>query len=203
MGGASRAGSSPSAVVSVTRVLLRVCLYKGRRTGPDLVRSRMAVLLDMIHGRCPACTAAFVQRRSDSLLFVLCGDSLRGDEALPSPRGQVQVLDCGSTAQCLYRVKQTLDQLDLSAIRVYTSARGREVLLQYQELLFTAVYSFDYTVEQLTCQRCRGSAHTDSPALHVQEDVSRFLQQLPASMGQISILKSPLIPGRFNASVQQ
>ncbi|XP_037542571.1 purine nucleoside phosphorylase LACC1 [Nematolebias whitei] len=157
----------------------------------------MAVLVDMIHGRCPTCTAAFLQRKSDSRLFLLCGDSLGGYEALLSPRSQVHVLDCSSTAECLYRFKQTLDQLDLSAIRVYTSPRGREVLLQYQELLFTSVYSFDYTEEQLTCQRCRGSAHTDSPALHAQEDVSRFLQQLPASMGQISILKSPLIPECF------
>lgn len=172
------------------------------RTGPDLVRSRMAVLLDLVHGCCPACTAASLQREADSRLFLLCGDSLREDggfsETLPSPRSSVQVLDSGSTAECLFRFKQILDQLDLSSVRVWTSPRGREELLRYQELLFTAVYHFEYKVEQLTCPSCTGPAHTDSPGLRVQEDVSRFLQQLPALRGPVRVLKSTLVPGGFN-----
>ncbi|XP_017291650.1 purine nucleoside phosphorylase LACC1 [Kryptolebias marmoratus] len=163
----------------------------------------MAVQVDVIHGRCPACTAACLQldSDSDSLVFVLCGDTLRGDggfsEALLRPRSRAPILDSGSTVECLYRLKQSLDRLNLSDIRVFTTPRGQEELLHYQELLFTSVYSFDYKVEQLICPSCRGSTHTDSPGLRAQEDVSRFLQQLPALKGHVRVLKSTLIPECF------
>lgn len=161
----------------------------------------MAVLVDLVHGCCPACTAASLQREADSLVCLLCGDSLREDggfpEDLPSPSSRFQVLDSGSTAECLFTFKQTLDRLDLSSVRVWTSPRGREELLRYQELLFTAVYSFEYKVEQLTCPSCTSPAHTDSPGLSAQEDVSRFLQQLPALRGPVRVLKSTLVPGGF------
>ncbi|XP_013863364.1 laccase domain-containing protein 1 [Austrofundulus limnaeus] len=161
----------------------------------------MAVLVDLIHGCCTACTAASLQREADSRVFLLCGDSLREDGGFPedflTSRSSVQVLDFGSIAECLFRFKQTLDRLDLSSVRVWTSPRGREELLQYQELLFTAVYTFEYQVEQLTCPSCTSPAHTDSPGLRVQEDVSRFLQQLPALQGPIRVLKSTLVPEIF------
>lgn len=167
-----------------------------------------AVLLDLLHGCCPACTDASLleESASDSHVFLLCGKRYRekngfADAFLSSCRS-VHVLDSGCTAECLYRFKQTVDELDLSSVRVLTSPQGREVLREYQQQLFTAVYTFDYKVRSAdipTCPSCRGSAHTDSPGegIHEEEEVSRFLQQLPALKGEITVLKSALIPGRF------
>ncbi|KAG7231521.1 hypothetical protein INR49_011600 [Caranx melampygus] len=98
------------------------------------------------------------------------------------------------------RFKQTVDRLELSSVRVLTSPQGRDTLLQYQQLLFTAVYTFDYqvrSVDDVTCPSCSGSAHTDSPAEGVQEEVSAFLQQLPALRGDVTVLTSTMIPDCF------
>uniref|UniRef100_A0A8C9Y4E8 Laccase (multicopper oxidoreductase) domain containing 1 n=1 Tax=Sander lucioperca TaxID=283035 RepID=A0A8C9Y4E8_SANLU len=146
-----------------------------------------AVLLDLKHGCSPECRGAAPPEVSHVFL-------LRGK---PSPEdvsgfsgafqsacgGSVHVLDSGSTAESLYRLKQTVDRLQLSSIRVLTT--GRDVLLLYQQLLFTAVYTFDY----VTCPSCTGPAHTDSPGGGgggVQEEVSVFVQQLPALKGEIT-----------------
>ncbi|XP_008293624.1 laccase domain-containing protein 1 [Stegastes partitus] len=161
-----------------------------------------AVLVDLIHGCCPERTGASLLEEPEPHVFLLCGKLYRDKPgSLDTYRnGNVQVLDSGSTAECLYRFKQTLDRLDLSSVRVLTTAQGREVLLRYQALLFTAVYTFDYRVrpaESLTCPGCTGSAHSVSPAERVQEEVSAFLQQLPPVEGEVSVLRSTLIPGCF------
>ncbi|MEQ2283465.1 hypothetical protein AMECASPLE_011522 [Ameca splendens] len=161
----------------------------------------MALLVDLT--QCCS-TGASLQQETDLHIFLLYGKTHRRENGFSEPyltsHRSLHVLDSGSTAECLYRLKQTMDHLDLSSIRVLTTARGREVLVRYQEMLFTAVYTFDYKVtpaDKLTCSGCRGSAHTDSPEVEVQ-DVSDFLQQLPALKGNIRILKSTLIPGGFH-----
>lgn len=162
--------------------------------------------MDLVHGCCPSCTGASLleESASDPHVFLLCGRSHRDRSGFSGPDlssfSSVHVLDSGSTAECLYRFKQTVDRLDLSSVRVLTSPHGRDVLRVYQGQLFTAVYTFDYkvkSVDNLTCPSCRGSAHTDSPGEGVVEEVSRFLQQLPALKGEVTVLKSTLIPGRF------
>ncbi|KAM4559258.1 purine nucleoside phosphorylase LACC1 [Odontesthes bonariensis] len=164
----------------------------------------MAVLVDLIHGCCPARTGASPLEESDSRVFMLCGESSREksgfSDSFLTPRKSAQVLDSSSIAECLYRLKQTVDQLELSSIRVLTSPRGQQVLLQYQELLFTDVYTFHYEVtlvDSLTCMGCRSSASTDSPGRRVSEDVSAFVQQLPALRGDLRVLKSTLVPDCF------
>ncbi|XP_047457402.1 purine nucleoside phosphorylase LACC1 [Mugil cephalus] len=165
-----------------------------------------AVLVDLIHGCSAACTGASLLEESapDPHVFLLCGKRYKENngfsDAFLSSCRNAQVLDSDSTAACLYRFKQTVDELDLSSVTVLTTSWGREVLGLYQELLFTAVYSFEYKVkpvENHTCPSCRGSAHTDSPGERVSEDVSAFLQQLPALKGEITVLKSALIPDCF------
>ncbi|XP_027146921.1 laccase domain-containing protein 1 [Larimichthys crocea] len=170
-----------------------------------------AVLLDLIHGCSPACTgASLLDSASAPHVFLLCGSSPRDKRSLScgtlSACNNVRVLDSGSTAECLYRFKQTVDELDLSSVRVLTTPQGRDVLRVYQEQLFTAVYTFDYEVNDVTCPSCRGSAHTDSPGHRVHEEeeeeeeeqqVSAFLRQLPALKGDVTVLKSTLIPDCF------
>lgn len=159
-----------------------------------------AVLVDLIHGCGPTCAGAAPpeQPAGDAHVFLLCGNRSRDVTDFSGRR--VHVLDSASTAECLYRFKQTVDELDLSSVRVVTTPRGRRTLLVYQEQLFTAVYTFHYEVrpgDGLTCPGCRGSAHMDSPAEQVHEDVSTFLRQLPALRGHVTVLRSTLIPGRF------
>ncbi|XP_028993695.1 purine nucleoside phosphorylase LACC1 isoform X2 [Betta splendens] len=162
-----------------------------------------AVLLDLLHGSCPSCAGSALGEHlgSDSRVFLLYGKLHReengGPDGLLGSCGSARVLDSGSTAECLYRFKQTVDELDLSSVTVYTTPRGRRVLLLYQEQLFTDVYTFDYevrSVDEPTCPSCTGSAPTEPPAEEVRRDVSRFLQQLPALKGAIRVLRSTLIP---------
>ncbi|XP_029968281.1 laccase domain-containing protein 1 [Salarias fasciatus] len=172
-----------------------------------------AVLVDLLHG-CRPGRAAEEQRGSGRHFFLLCGESqpdgpgLEG--CLRGSGGSVRLLSGGSTAERLYRFKQAADRLELSSVRVLTSPRGRELLQRYQQLLFTDLYRFDYRVQpesDLTCPSGAGSAHRASPgegagperqgAGSVQEEVQRFVQQLPALRGQISVLKSSLISDCF------
>ncbi|XP_028446113.1 laccase domain-containing protein 1 isoform X2 [Perca flavescens] len=164
-----------------------------------------AVLLDLKHGCGPACLGAAPPEEPH--VFLLLGtrspeDFTGSSGAFQSAcGGSVHVLDSGSTAESLYRLKQTVDRLQLSSIRVLTTPQGRDVLLLYQHLLFTAVYTFDY----VTCSSCTSPAHIDSPGggggggveEEVQEEVSVFVQQLPALKGEIRVLKSTLIPDCF------
>lgn len=161
-----------------------------------------AVLVDLIHGCCPVCTAPSLLGDSDSRVFLLRGKSHQEKNGLLDTFGSAHVLDSGSTAECLYRFKETVDRLDLSSVRVLTTAQGREVLVRYQELLFTDVYTFNYEVRpggDLTCPGCcGGSAHSDSTGGgRVDEEVSAFLQQLPPLRGEVTVLRSTLIPECF------
>ncbi|KAM7380030.1 hypothetical protein PAMP_003357 [Pampus punctatissimus] len=159
-----------------------------------------AVLMDLIHGWCPTCSDASLleEPAAEPHVFLLCHKNVVADTFVRTCT-QVQVLDSGSTAECLYRFKKAVDGLDLNSFTVLTSPQGRRVLCLYQELLFTAVYTFDYKVRSVdrTCPSCRGSAHTDTPGERVQEEVSAFLQQLPTLQGDVTALTSSLIPDCF------
>ncbi|KAM9850871.1 purine nucleoside phosphorylase LACC1 isoform 2-T2 [Aulostomus maculatus] len=145
-----------------------------------------AVLLDRIHG-CRRCTGSLPHAQ----VFWLGGEGLRDEPGSADPS---RVLDSGSIAERLYRFKRTLDQLDLSSVRVVTTPRGRDRLAHYQKLLFTAVYTFTYQV----MTGCSSPAHTDSPAEGgPEEDVMAVLRQLPALGGPIRVLTSTLIPDGF------
>lgn len=166
-----------------------------------------ALLIDFINGACPVCFDESLLQASalNCHVFLLHGPHYRGDN-LVSDRfkkkcKRVHVLDHGSITGCLYRFKQTVDELQLSAFKVLTSAKGRELMLLYQEQLFTAVCSFEFEVwerDKRTCPKClSGPAPLDSPGggEGVLEEVAEFFQQLPALKGEITVLKSTLIPG--------
>lgn len=168
-----------------------------------------AVLVDLLHRCCASCTGASLLEDSvsDSQVFVLCGNTYREkngfvDTFLSSCKS-VHILDSSSTVESLYRFKQTLDQLDLSSITVLTTAQGKEVLAHYQNLLFTALYDFQYKQRPVdeTCPSCRASTDSVSPGEEVCEEVSTFMQQLPALKGELTVLKSALIPGRLKQNI--
>ncbi|KAM4609276.1 purine nucleoside phosphorylase LACC1 [Polymixia lowei] len=173
------------------------------------------LILDLIHGWCSACSKFFEKPLADILpftckdaniqVFLLCGQQhqqqtcgLFSDTFLKGSR-HVHVLDLETIAECLYRFKQTADELDVSSVGVVTTTQGRETLLLYQEQLFTALYSFEYVVvseDHSGCQSC-SPASGSLTASGVNQEVSAFLQELPALKGDITILRSTLIPDCF------
>ncbi|CAJ1078538.1 laccase domain-containing protein 1 [Xyrichtys novacula] len=162
-----------------------------------------AVLLDLVHGCCPSCTGAALQEDSVShrrQVFLLRGKNHLNPDSLSHlsacTAGSACVLDSESTVESLIRFKETVDQQDLSSIRVLTSPRGREVLQVYQDLLFTAVYTFRYSLIHHTCEDCTSPAPAASPA-DVEEEVSKFLQKVPGLRGDLRVLRSSLIPDSF------
>ncbi|XP_026151601.1 laccase domain-containing protein 1 [Mastacembelus armatus] len=159
------------------------------------------LLLDLVHGCCPTCAGSSLPDvpGSDVHVFLLCGKQYRAENGLAdaflNSSRSVQVLDFGSTAESLYRLKQAVDQLDLSSVTVVTTPQGQKALAPYLQQLFTDVYTFDYKI--LTCPCCTGSAHTDSPGPGVREEVSALVQQLPGLRGEVTVLRSNLIPDCF------
>lgn len=158
-----------------------------------------AVLVDLT--RACSLTCAGADRLADPAAaprtFILCGKHSR--DSCSFLKDRAHILDRGSTVERLYRFKQTLDDLDLSLVLVLTTTRGKQELLAYQKELFTHVYSFEYQVRSeqgSSCPSCVDSAHTDSPDEGQQADeVSAFLQNLPALRGNLRVLQSTLIPG--------
>lgn len=155
-----------------------------------------ALLVDLVHGCCPG-SLLRDEPAADRRVFVLRGNRNRGgwSHSQLSACRSARVLDCASTSAGLFRFKQAVDELDLDSVRVVTTPRGRDALVRYQELLFTAAYAFTYHVTSDACSTCAGSAHTHSPVGDVQEEVRAFVQQLPALRGPITLLTSSLIPG--------
>ncbi|KAM8857019.1 purine nucleoside phosphorylase LACC1 [Synchiropus picturatus] len=149
-----------------------------------------ALLLDLVHGCCASPRGLSV---TDARVFLLRGKHERDlNEA-----GSARVLDCESTAEGLFRLKQILDQLDLTSVQVVTSPRGRERLRRYLSLLFTDVYDFSFLVE---CASCSGHAHPDRPAQvepDAEKEVAEYLHKLPPLKGPVSVLTSSLIPDLF------
>lgn len=162
-----------------------------------------AVLLDNVHA-CHDCVHSALgdEPVGNERIFLLCGN-------WPPPEwsnllvARTHVLSGGSTAECMYFFKQRVDAIELSSVRVLTTPHGRRTLQQYQELLFTAVYSFHYHLVgdgAATCPDCACCATLDLPVGTMDQDVEALVRQLPSLNGEILVLQSPLIPGRFQPS---
>ncbi|KAE8299062.1 Laccase domain-containing protein 1 [Larimichthys crocea] len=146
-----------------------------------------AVLLDLIHGCSPACTGASLLDSASARMSSCCaGAAPRDKRSLScgtlSACKNVRVLDSGSPRSVCNRFKQTVDELDLSSVRVLTTPQGRDVLRVYQEQLFTP------------CTPLTTRVHEEEEE---EEQVWAFLRQLPALKGDVTVLKSTLIPDCF------
>lgn len=162
-----------------------------------------AALLDIMHA-CHACVRSAIGDKpaGNARIFLLCGNRPPPEwSSLSSARAHV--LSGGSTAECLYQFKQCVDAIELSSVRVLTTPRGQRTLQQYQELLFTAVYSFRYRLVgggAAACPDCACSVPLDLSVGAVNQDVEALVRQLPSLNGGILVLQSPLIPGRCQSS---
>ncbi|XP_040439893.1 purine nucleoside phosphorylase LACC1 [Falco naumanni] len=111
---------------------------------------------------------------------------------------------CGLTAAgALYTIKQRLDEKDLSVIKVILPPLRKDLMKVYIDHLFTAVYQFEFEDLQVAsdCENLQISEPqsegqrlpTQDVAL-IQREIQMYLQSLPSLKGELTILRSFLIP---------
>ncbi|XP_062861964.1 purine nucleoside phosphorylase LACC1 [Trichomycterus rosablanca] len=103
-----------------------------------------------------------------------------------------------SLVAVLYSFKQAADELGVSSIHVMTCKSRLAELQMCQKQLFTQTYSFTYSTV-LDCTACPTTQLTSTYTTleYLKEQISSFLQHLPALRGDITILKSPFISDFF------
>ncbi|XP_036421336.1 purine nucleoside phosphorylase LACC1 [Colossoma macropomum] len=178
------------------------------------------VLVDLLHPHCPQYSRC-VERRVSRLKEVIGNSAEEPVYVLlhqHTPRGgetdslseaalldgfvrlnrRVHVVTNRSAAASLYSFKLAADALDATDVQVLTCSRRQAVLQVYEELLFTPVYSFHYCTvfNDLRCP-LDDLALTCSQRADVKDEISTFLQRLPAVKGEITILKSSMISDCF------
>lgn len=115
---------------------------------------------------------------------------------------QIRFLNDTCVPSALYTVKQDLDRRNLSSVVVITPCHRRTVLQKYQELLFTTLYNFEYINNDrpISDDFSAGDGASEE-IVQVSDDVATFVRQLPA-IGEISVLQSPLVPGKSHRKTQ-
>lgn len=117
----------------------------------------------------------------------------------------LKVVCAQTTAAVLYTIKQILDEKDLSIIKVILPPLRKELMKVYIDHLFTAVYQFEFE-DLITASDCNNlqtigpksekqTVSTQDVAL-IQSEIQMHLESLPSLKGELTILKSSLIPGR-------
>lgn len=117
---------------------------------------------------------------------------------------KVEVLTQQSMAAIAYAIKQKLDELNLSTIKMVLPVQRKATVELYLEELFTAVYQFDFEYIHIdsvgnTLQEpahvCSNGELAAEQREDVQRDIQAFLGKQPSLNGELTILHSTLIPG--------
>ncbi|XP_034957940.1 purine nucleoside phosphorylase LACC1 [Zootoca vivipara] len=134
-----------------------------------------------------------------------CGDvfhtAIRG---FHGPGKQLEVVCAKNTVAVLYTIKQKLDEKDIEAVKVIVPAQRKPLMREYMNQLFTSVYQFEFKDFQINCEEnnLKKSAElqgelmplTDQDIEKIQTEITIFLKSLPSLKGEVTILKSSLIP---------
>ncbi|NXS95353.1 LACC1 protein, partial [Jacana jacana] len=149
-------------------------------------------------------------------LYVMCcqrqGSERNSEEEplLPALRDfqslktRLEVVRSLTLAAALYTIKQRLDEKDLSIIKVILPALRKGLMKVYIDHLFTAVYQFEFEDLQVALDREnleRDEAWNEGQALPMQDvalirsEIQMYLESLPSLKGELTILRSSLIPG--------
>ncbi|XP_043927643.1 purine nucleoside phosphorylase LACC1 [Protopterus annectens] len=116
---------------------------------------------------------------------------------------KVEVLTQQSMAAILYTIKQKLDELNLSTIKMVLPAQRKPIVALYLEELFTAVYQFDFeyihtdsvgNVLQEPVSLYGNGGLLAEQADDVQRDIQTFLGKQPSLKSGLTILHSSIIP---------
>ncbi|NXN94889.1 LACC1 protein, partial [Rhinopomastus cyanomelas] len=120
-----------------------------------------------------------------------------------SLKKRLEVVYGVTTAAVLYSIKQRLDEKDLSIIKVILPTLRKEVMKVYVDYLFTAVYQFEFEDLQVAsdCESLQiGETWSEEQTLPMQDvaliqsDIRMYLESLPSLKGELTILRSFLIP---------
>ncbi|NXK38126.1 LACC1 protein, partial [Piprites chloris] len=120
-----------------------------------------------------------------------------------SLKRRLEVVRALTTAAALYTIKQRLDEKDLSIIKVILPTLRKDLMKAYIDHLFTTVYQFEYEdlqvasdSENLQIPEPQGEGQTlpsQNMAL-IQSEIQMHLESLPSLKGELTILRSSLIP---------
>ncbi|KAJ7402070.1 Laccase domain-containing protein 1 [Pitangus sulphuratus] len=146
-------------------------------------------------------------------VYVMCcqrqGSERKGEQEflLPALGGfqslkrKLEVVRAPTTAAALYTIKQRLDEKDLSIIKVILPTLRKDLMKAYIDHLFTAVYQFEYEdlqvasdSENLPEPQGEGQTLPSQDMALIQSEIQRHLESLPSLKGELTILRSSLIP---------
>ncbi|XP_062432273.1 purine nucleoside phosphorylase LACC1 [Rhea pennata] len=149
------------------------------------------------------------------LVYVMCWQTPQSERngdresLLPALRDfqtlkkSLEVVHALTTAAALYTIKQKLDEKDLSIIKIILPAFRRDLMKVYIDHLFTAVYQFEFEDLQMASD-CNNlliaEPQTEGHTLPTQDielitsEIQTYLQSLPSLKGELTILRSYLIP---------
>ncbi|XP_009083899.1 purine nucleoside phosphorylase LACC1 [Serinus canaria] len=149
------------------------------------------------------------------LVYVMCcqrqGSEKKGEQEflLPALGGfqslkrRLEVVCAQTTAAALYTVKQRLDEKDLSIIKVILPTLRKDLMKVYIDHLFTAVYQFvfedlqvvpDSESLQISERQHEGQMLPSQDIALIQSEIQMYLESLPSLKGELTILRSSLIP---------
>ncbi|NXI60895.1 LACC1 protein, partial [Chloroceryle aenea] len=123
--------------------------------------------------------------------------------ALKSLKKRVEVVHALTTAAALYTIKERLDEKDLSIIKVILPTLRKDLMKVYIEHLFTAVYQFEFEDLHLASDSenlqiadswCEGQMLLMQDVALIQSEIQMYLESLPSLKGELTILRSSLIP---------
>ncbi|NWT69625.1 LACC1 protein, partial [Prunella himalayana] len=148
-------------------------------------------------------------------VYVMCcqrqGSERKGEQEflLPALRGflslkrRLEVVCAQTMAAALYTVKQRLDEKDLSIIKVILPTLRKDLMKVYIDHLFTAVYQFEFEDLQVVSDseslqisehQLEGQMLPSQDVALIQSEIQMYLESLPSLKGELTILRSSLIP---------
>uniref|UniRef100_A0A8C6YAU2 Purine nucleoside phosphorylase LACC1 n=1 Tax=Naja naja TaxID=35670 RepID=A0A8C6YAU2_NAJNA len=115
-----------------------------------------------------------------------------------------EVVGAETYAAALYAVKQKLDENGMEKFTVLLSWERKSLVRKYMEQLFTRLYRYELMELPMSSKekllkkswesRSKAGPCVDPEVGRIQKEISQFLESLPSLKGDLTILKSSLIP---------
>ncbi|KAM6448231.1 purine nucleoside phosphorylase LACC1 isoform 1-T2 [Liasis olivaceus] len=120
------------------------------------------------------------------------------------PGKELEVVSAETFAAALYALKQKLDEKDVEVVTVVLSPERKSFMRTYIDQLFTSLYQFEFIdlgikseesplKTSLELQSKTGPL-SDPDVERIQKEIKQFLESLPSLKGNLTVLKSLLIP---------
>lgn len=175
------------------------------------------ILADLVHPNCPRYRQCLEERvnqllsslgdgTSEPVYLILqqhagCSEEITETcllDKCAGLNGRVRVMADSSSVAALYAFKRAADQLNVRRVQVITCGARRAELQECEKQLFTELYVFNYSIG-LDCSSCPFTQLNTTCFLlnQLQEQINAFLQHLPALRGEMTVLRSSLIPDCF------